>query len=114
LSFGKKTQRLLRSREPWWRTTERTLLLRRNGEFESTSLQQWVSCEPDFLTAIMVAFGLVYLRVIAQRELGLGARTGEAGERGLEDVGVQVSPPAPTKPTACSFRRAERSHGRKL
>jgi hypothetical protein len=48
LSFGKKTQRLLRSREPWCRTTERTLLSRRNGEFESTSLQQRVTCELDF------------------------------------------------------------------
>ena len=38
------------------------------------------------MAAIMVAFGLVYLRVIAQRELGLGARTGEADERGLEIV----------------------------
>jgi hypothetical protein len=29
----------------------------------------------------MVAFGLVYLQVIAQRELGLGARTGAPGDR---------------------------------
>jgi hypothetical protein len=52
LSFGKKTQRLLRSREPWWRTTERPLLLRRNGEFEFTSLQRRVRCEPDFLSRV--------------------------------------------------------------